>query len=158
MYYSRMANKLTSLKKSSKVYWSLLNIFLNNKKTTLIPPIFQKNEFASDIKKKAHIFDSFFAKQCILINTNSNIPSNPYYTTVQQLPTVNFIEDILKIIPPLDSNTAHGHDNLSICMLKMCGKPFCKPLSLISNQCISSSNHMFGKAIWDKLPGCMINN
>lgn len=94
-----MANKLTGLKKSSKAYWSYLNTFLNNKKTTLIPPIFHKNEFTSGIKKKVDIFNSFFAKQCISINTNSNTLSKSHYAADEQVSTVNFIEDdILEII------------------------------------------------------------
>ena len=148
-----MANKVTGLKKSSKAYWSHLNIFLNNKKTTLIPPIFHKNEFTSDIKKKVDIFNSFFAKQCISITTNSNTLSKSHYAADEQVSTVNFIEDdILEIIRPLDHSKAYSHDNLSICMFKMCGQPFCKPLSLTFNKCICTSNHMFEKAIWDKLP------
>ena len=35
-YYSRMSTKLTKFHKSSKAYWSLLKIFLNNKKIPLI--------------------------------------------------------------------------------------------------------------------------
>ena len=31
-YYSRVARKLTKVRKNSKIYWSLLNRFLNNKK------------------------------------------------------------------------------------------------------------------------------
>ena len=38
-YYPSMANKLNSIQKSSKVYWSLLKSFINNKKIPIIPPI-----------------------------------------------------------------------------------------------------------------------
>ena len=34
-YYLRMANKLNSIQKSSKAYWSLLKSFINNKKFQL---------------------------------------------------------------------------------------------------------------------------
>ena len=36
-YYHNTANKLTNTQKNSKVYWSLLKIFLNNKKKPTIP-------------------------------------------------------------------------------------------------------------------------
>ena len=36
-------------------------------------------------------------------------------------PAGSFTEDILKIINNLDSNKAHGHDEISIRMLKLCG-------------------------------------
>ena len=41
----------------------------------------------------------------------------------------NFAADIIeKIIVSLNPNKAHGHDNISICMLKICGDAICKHL------------------------------
>ena len=40
-------------------------------------------------------------------------------------------EDITKLIQNLDPNKAHGHDQISIHMLKICGKIICKPLECI---------------------------
>ena len=45
-------------------------------------------------------------------------------------PARSFIEDILKIINNLDSNKAHGHDEISIRMLKLCGSSV---LQIITN-------------------------
>ena len=42
-YYARMANRFNNTQKSSKTYWSLSKIFLNNKKIPLIPPLFHEN-------------------------------------------------------------------------------------------------------------------
>ena len=39
--------------------------------------------------------------------------------------------DIATLINNLDHNKAHGHDMISICMLKLCGKSICKLLGLI---------------------------
>ena len=38
----------------------------------------------------------------------------------------------------LDLNKAHGHDKISIRMIKICGKSICKPLQLIFSQCIDT--------------------
>ena len=78
-YYARIANRLNNTQKSTKTYWSLLKIFLNNKKLLLSA-----------------------------------------YTTI--------------IPPSLNSNKAHGHDKISIRMLKICGYTICKPLELNFNQ------------------------
>ena len=43
---------------------------------------------------------------------------------------------IAKIICSLDPNKARGRDMISICKLKICGKPFCKPLELIFQSCM----------------------
>ena len=51
-----------------KVYWSILKMFLNNKKTPISPPLFYENSFVIHFTKKTELFNSFFAKQCIVIN------------------------------------------------------------------------------------------
>ena len=40
------------------------------------------------------------------------------------------------LIENLDSNKAHGHDMISIRMLKLCGKSICKSLDLICQSCM----------------------
>ena len=53
---------------------------------------------------------------------DSSHPSYINYTTEKRLSTVALlVEDINKIIQNIDSNKSHGDDNISICMLKLCG-------------------------------------
>ena len=63
----KLTQKLNTIQKSTKVYWALLKIFLNNRKIPVIPPLFHNNKFVTDFKEKAELFNSFFAKQCSLI-------------------------------------------------------------------------------------------
>ena len=51
-YYHNTVNKLMNTQKNSKVYWSLLKTFLNNKKIPIIPPLFYENCFITDLRKK----------------------------------------------------------------------------------------------------------
>ena len=52
---------------------------------------------------------------------------------------INFSDDqILKILRALDINKAHGHDEISIRMLKLCGKSIITPLSLLFQNCINT--------------------
>ena len=46
--------------KNSKVYWSLLIFFLNNKKIPIIPPLFHENRFITDFKEKAQLLTFSF--------------------------------------------------------------------------------------------------
>ena len=118
-----------------------MKIFLNNKKIPLIPPLFHENRFIIDFKEKAELLNSFFSKQCSLITNNSKLPTSPSYLTDKRLSTITFsAEDIGKIIRSLDPNKAHGHDNLSIRMLKLCGDAICEPLQLIFNQALVSGS------------------
>ena len=138
-YYARIANRLNNTQKSSKIYCSLLKIFLNNKKTPLIPPLFHENRFITDFKVKAELFNSFFSNQCSLLKNCSKLPTNLRYVTDKRLRTINFTADnIEKIIVSLNPNKAHGHDNISIRMLKICGDTICKPLELIFKQALTT--------------------
>ena len=50
----------------------------------------------------------------------------------ESLTTIDFSNnDILKIIRSLDPNKAHGHDKISIAMVKICDDSISKPLKLI---------------------------
>ena len=138
-YYSRIANKLTMTRKCPKSYWSLLKVFLNNKKIPIIPPLFHENKFVTDFEEKAELFKAFFAKQCSLIDNNSSLLNKLIYLTKKRLTKIRFSEDdIAKIIQNLDPNKAHGHDQISIRMLKICGKTICKPLECIFRECLNT--------------------
>ena len=138
-YYSRLTSKLSDIGKSSKAYWSILKSFLIGKKIPCIPPLFENNEYITDFKKKAELLSSFFANQCSLINNNSQLPRPLSYKTNGRLSSVKITDDdILKIIAKLDPNKAHGHDKISIRMIKICSTSICKPLRLIFNHCIDS--------------------
>ena len=98
-YYSRITYKSTHIQKNIKVYWTLLKRFFNNKKIPLTAPLFHENEYVTDFKKKAELFDSFFAKQCSLISNSNELPLNLHYRTEKRLNILNFSNtDIEKII------------------------------------------------------------
>ena len=53
--------------------------------------------------------------------------------------SINFSDnDILKIIRSLDINKAHGHDDISVRMVKICDDGINKPLSIIYKNCIKT--------------------
>ena len=89
--------------------------------------------------KKSEIFDSFFVNQCSLIPNNSILPSELKLLTEHTLTSCDFSEsDILQIINNQDSNKAHGHDMISIRMLKLCGEAICRPLNIIFKTCLNT--------------------
>ena len=50
-------------------------------------------------------------------------------------------DNIAKVIKNLDSNKAHGHDTISIRMLKFCRKSILKSLELMFRSCIGSGKY-----------------
>ena len=109
-----------------------MKIFLNNKKIPLIPTLFYENHFITDFKGTAELYNCFFSKQCSLLANQNELPTSLSFRTDKRLSSVTFsAEDIEKIIQALDHNKAHGHDNNSICMLKICGDTIFKSLEMI---------------------------
>ena len=80
----------------------------------------------------ANQFNNFFVKQCTPISNDSTGLVNINFETREILSYLEFcVDDIVKIIRSLDLNKAHGHDEISICMIKFCGSPISKQLHLI---------------------------
>ena len=112
----------------AKTYWSILKTFYNDKKIPLIPPLLVNNNFITDIKTKANIFNTFFAEQCTPLKNDSVLPINQMFLTQSKLGTLDFNEnEILKIIRALNIHKAHGHDDISIRMIKICDRTLLKP-------------------------------
>ena len=89
----------------------------------------------TDFKEKAELFNSHFATQCSLVNNSSQLFSHIQYLPDNRLSCVSFSNDkITKVINNLNPNKAHGQDNISIRMLKVCGPSIYTPLEIICNQ------------------------
>ena len=70
---------------------------------------------------------------------NSILSSELKLLTKHTLTFCDFSEtDILPIINSQDSNKAHGHDMISIRMLKLCGEAICRPLNIIFKTCLNT--------------------
>ena len=127
-----MTKKRTDLSKNFKAS-------LKQQKIPLIPPLFHENKFVTNFKEKAELFNFHFATQCSLISNSSKLLSYIKYLTDNRLSLASFSHDkIAKVIQNLDPNKAHGHDNTSIRMVKICGPSIYKPLEIIFNQCLET--------------------
>ena len=132
LYYVNLAKKLNNPLLQAKTYWSILKIFYNNKKISLSPPLLINHKFVTDIQAKANIFNKFFADQCTLLKNNSMVPINQLLMIQVGLRSLDFNEgEILKIIRALNINKTHGHDGISIRMIKICDESLLKPLLIL---------------------------
>ena len=76
-----------------------------------------------------------FLGQCFLISNSNELPSKLKHLTQSHLSLITFsTDDIAKMIQNLDHNKAHGHDQISIRMLKLCSTSICNHLEIIFNQ------------------------
>ena len=116
-YYLRISKKLMNPMTSLKTYWSILKTLLNNKKIPCIPPLLQDNKYVTDFKKKAELFNLFFAKQCSKIDDSGELPLNFVKKSDKSISAITFsCDDIATLIKNLDPNKAHGHDVINIRM------------------------------------------
>ena len=136
-YNLHHANKLIDSTTSFKTYWSILKTFYNGRKIPIIPPLLINYKLETDFKKKAHHFNAFLASKCTPLINNSVVPDSVDYITTAKLSSINFNNvDIFKIIKSLNANKVHGHDDISIRMIKLCDQSIVKPLSIIFKNCI----------------------
>ena len=123
LYYENLAKKVNNLLLQTKAYWSILKTFYNDKKILVIPPLLVDDKFVNDIKTKGDMFNNFFAEQCTPLKNDSKLLSNQIYLTQSKLVSLDFNEDeVLKIIRSLNIHKAHGYDDISIRMIKICDK------------------------------------
>ena len=132
-YYNKLVMKLNNPKTSSKTCWSILKTFYNGRIIPIIPRILRDGKLESDFKIK--IDSQFYAS---LVN-NSKPPGKITYNSAARLTSIQFDNnDILKIIRSLNVNKAHGHDGISVRIIKMCDESLVQPLSLIFRGCIDT--------------------
>ena len=106
------------------------------------------DKFVTDIQAKANIFNKFFADQCTPLKNNSMLPTNQLFVTQARLGSLDFNEgEILKIIRALNINKAHGHDGISIRMIKICDESLLKPLFILFKNSLKLSYY---PDIWKK--------
>ena len=74
------------------------------------------------------------------LDNSSKIPESQTYITNTKLSSTKFEnKDIINIIRSLSVGKAHGHDNISIRMLKICDSAIVEPLSILFNNCLNQS-------------------
>ena len=122
VYYSRL---FLDSKISRKSYCSILKVL----KVLCFLPLFQNGKFIME----------FFTRQCSLVNNNSELFPIRTKKMFQSLSTVEFsTNDIVKIIKNLSPRKPHGHDVISIQMLKNCDESIWKPLGIIFRSCVQN--------------------
>ena len=137
-YINKMTDKPQNPSTAPKTYWAILSRLLYKKKFQqyhhygLMANMFQ-------IFVKRQIFSIIFFRQYahqyklppFLHRTNARITL--FYVTE---------EDMLLIIKNLDSSKAHGWDNISIKMIKICGESITVPLTIIFEQSLKEKKFL----------------
>ena len=121
--------------------------FHNGRKVPLIPPILKGNKCVSDFKEKATILMSFYSLQCSLVVSSPVLPDKSYLASSSLESITISGSDILKTIRSLDINKAHGHDDISVRMMKICDDAIVEPLKMLF---VNSVNQVVFPSRWKK--------
>ena len=88
-------------------------------------------------------FQFLLCRTMHFIENISTSPNTCFRHTNNILDTIIFSkEEIYKIIKNLDPIKAHGHDMISIRMMKLCGISICKPFEIIFQNCLCSGEFL----------------
>ena len=137
-YLIQQGNKLADSTTAKKTYWKILNKFLNKKNIPRIPPLLFNNKFIINCKEKAKVFNEYFISQCTPFDNDSSLPTFNYKTD-QRLSDIDVSPaEISDIISKLDVSKSHGHDNISVHMIKLCGDGLIVPLKIVFDSILSS--------------------
>ena len=78
------------------------------------------NNFVTDMKTKANIFNAVFAKRYTPLKNNTVLFLHQVFLILSRSFSLDFIKDeILKIIKVLSIHKVHGHDSIYIRMIKI---------------------------------------
>ena len=146
-YVKLLEDKLCTSSSGSNIFWSAVNRLVDNKKNTNIPPLLENDVFVSSFPEKAKIFNEYFAKQCIPLQNDSTLP---FFSkrTMSSLANVDVShKNISSIINRLNANKAHGHDDISVHMLKFVSDEVSVPLKIIFDKCIAEG---IFPSVWKK--------
>ena len=115
-YIVRLGEKLDDSSRFIKLYWATLRSLWNGKKNRT-----SNNELMAVCEIKTIILNIYFVSQCTAINNDSTLPSILNYLINDKLCSLSISSKIiLQLIKSFDPNKTHGHDQISLKMLKMC--------------------------------------
>ena len=123
-----MSNKLNNPLTAPRIYWSILNCLLSNRKILTIPPLLVNG---NKLFRKSWPFNKSFADECTPLNDLNKL-APLYLKTEKKLCNLSISKnDMFTNISNLDPDKSHGWDNLSVRMIKLCGDSLIFPLNCI---------------------------
>ena len=95
------------------------------------------NNLISNFREKDNIFNNFFVQQCQPIANSNILPKSQIFYTQNRLRDFDINSGkIIKLINGLNPHKAHGHDGISIRMMKLRNLTITEPLSVIYKNCL----------------------
>ena len=106
-----------------------------------MPPLLENGVFITNFQTKVDIFNELFVEQCSIIPNNSLLPPLIFRTNNKLSDIAIDGTEILKLTRKLNTNKAHGWEELSIKMIKLCDNTIVLPLLLVHEKCLATGTY-----------------
>ena len=145
-YFKRLGRKLSDPNEGIKSYWTTLNRLISKKKTLNIPPLLENGLFITNVQTKATLLNDFLLNSAALYRQKAfSQIFGPGATVLENVEIDR--QKVVKLIRALDPSKAHGCDNISIAMIKICDSIIVEPLCMIFEKCLVTGQY---PSIWKK--------
>ena len=145
--YSRLGEKLCDLNVGIKTYWKTLHKIINKKQVMSIPPILLNGAFITNFKIKLICSINFLSNSVLSCKTVACYLILIVRQNVRKFSVSINEAKCISIIRKSSPNKAHGCDNISIRMLKICDTVIARPLKIIYEKCIETDRFLL---LWKK--------
>ena len=105
-----------------------------------ISPLLENGLLITNIQAKANLLNVFYAKQCCGIQTGSSLRNSQSRSdsTIENVAIDR--QKVLKLVQSLDASMAHGCNNISIAMIKICDSAIVEALCMILEKFPTTAN------------------
>ena len=138
LYHDKLAKSL-SQERNTSGWWSTLKHVLGKGDDSSYPPLKSGDDYITDNKDKAELFNSFFINNSNIDTSNAALPDFNYLTDQRLEDLVASEAEVLDLVKSLQVNKSTGHDGIGPKMLREAGSAIVPSLTQLINMSLQSS-------------------
>ena len=131
-YNERLSHSLSEQRGSSR-WWSTVKHLLGKSDDSSYPPLKVNNDYVTDNKAKADIFNSFFINNSNIDTSSAELPDFNYLTDQRLSEIITNEGEVHDLLKSLDVNKSTGHDGIGPRMLREAGPSIVPSLTRLIN-------------------------
>ena len=132
-HIGKLAENLKNNTKAPRDWWKTLKTFIKPTLTTAIPPLEKNGCIYSDSKDKADTFNTFFADQSLLDDSNASLPGTIPVPQAVIGPVTFTPSEVEAVLKSLKTGKAAGPDAINNRLLIELAQPLASPLCDLFN-------------------------
>lgn len=136
--YEESLNKSLCKNRNAKGWWKTVNQLIGRGNDSSYPPLqdLNSNEFVSDSKQKASLFNDFFLSHSDIDTSNVRLPAVQVDTEIKLSDIIVTDQEVKDLIQILDTSKSTGCDEISPKLVSIAGDSIVSPLTRLFNLCL----------------------